>query len=452
MIDVLLADDEPSIRLTLGDALRAEGYRVSTVADGQQALALVTSQVFDVVITDIRMPKADGLSVLRKVRAESPTTDVILITAHAEVEDAVTALKEGAADYLTKPFELDEMTVRVQRLAERRQLQRELDAARLALSRASSSPIIGRSPAMARLRKRIDTIAPSEVSVVIVGESGTGKELVARALHEGSPRSEAPFVAVSCAAFPETLIEAELFGHQAGAFTGANKARDGRFKTADGGTLFLDEVGEVPLTVQAKLLRVLQDGAVEPLGTNRSINVDVRVLCATHRDLKQMIAEGTFREDLYYRLKVLDINVPALRDRRGDLPLLVEYFLDRFTKAGAERPTISPRAWAALSEYPFPGNVRELEHTVQHAVVLAGGGEIDLEHLPDDIAGLVAAGTESTGGKTVRPLAVAAREFEREYLLRALELSDGKRTEAAERLGISRKTLWEKLRAHGIGG
>jgi DNA-binding NtrC family response regulator len=450
MFEVLLADDEPSIRLTVGDALKGAGYAVTLAADGAEAMRCIESRPFDLVISDIRIPKVDGLTIFKNVRQIAPHTDIVLITAFGEVADAVMALRGGAHDYLTKPFDIDELLVRIQRLAERRAMQGELENARLALAKQGSSAlIVGQSPVMLQLTKRLETVASSDVSVVVTGESGTGKELVARTLHTLSPRRDRPFVAVNCAAFPETLIEAELFGHERGAFTGAVKRRDGRFKAADGGTLFLDEIGEIPAMVQAKLLRVLQEGVIEPLGTNQGIKVDVRIVCATHRNLKELISSGRFREDLYYRLNVLDLHVPALRDRRGDLPLLVEYFLRKFGKADAQPPSIAPRAWAALSHYGFPGNVRELEHAMRHAVVLAAGREIDLEHLPADIAG-AAPRAETHDSSIIRPLATAAKEFEREYLLRVLQITKGKRAVAADLLGISRKNLWEKLRAHGV--
>jgi two-component system, NtrC family, response regulator AtoC len=340
--------------------------------------------------------------------------------------------------------------LQMERIAAQRALKRELEQARAELSqRKSGSAIIGRSPPMLRLLDRIDTIAQSDAPVLITGESGTGKELVARTLHERSVRRAKPFIAVNCAAFPETLLEAELFGHERGAFTGAVKRRDGRFKAADGGTLLLDEIAEVPLPAQAKLLRVLQEGTVEPLGTNESTHVDVRIISATHRNLRERIKEGRFREDLYYRLNVLDIEIPPLRERRGDLPLLLQYFLNKFTQPGKPTPSISPRAWAVLSQYAFPGNVREFAHAIEHAVVLAGGGEIDVEHLPAGIAG-AADGSSTPGSGSLRSLGSALKEFEREYLLRALAQAGGKKMKAAEILGISRKNLWEKLRLHGI--
>lgn len=449
MLTILLVDDEPSIRLSVGDALVDAGHRVTRAVDGAEALALCEEFSFDLVVTDISMPRVDGLTLFRKLRDISPTTDVILMTAYGRVDAAVMALKQGAEDYLTKPFAVEELLVRVQRIAERRALKHELNAARSRLAIPGPS-IIGQSPVMARVLERIDTIAASEASVLILGESGTGKELVAKRLHEQSSRRSKPMISVNCAAFPETLIESELFGYEKGAFTGAASRRDGRFKAADGGTLFLDEVAEIPLQVQAKLLRVLQEGVFEPIGTNTPTKVNVRLISATHRDLRARIRDGLFREDLFYRLNVLDVRLPPLHERRGDLPLLVDAFLKRAVARGGTAPTgISPRAWAALSDYLFPGNVRELQHAIEHAVVLARGGEIDLEHLPRDIVGI----TEIKPGEhptAIRSLGAAAKEFEREHLLRALHSAHGKRGKAAEMLGISRKNLWEKLKAHNI--
>jgi DNA-binding NtrC family response regulator len=458
MLDILLVDDEPDFRMLVGDALRDAGHRVTLAANGAEGLAAISANVFDVMICDIRLPKVDGLTLFRRVRQESPGTDVILITAHAAVADAVAALKEGAYDYLTKPFDVDEIILQMERIGVQRALKRELEQARAELSQrrngtgpGGAGAIIGRSPPMLRLADRIETIAQSDAPVLITGESGTGKELVARTLHERSSRRGKAFIAVNCAAFPETLLEAELFGHERGAFTGAVKRRDGRFKAADGGTLLLDEIAEVPLPAQAKLLRVLQEGTVEPLGTNEVTRVDVRIISATHRNLRERIKEGRFREDLYYRLNVLDIEIPPLRERRGDMPLLLQYFLNKFAQPGKPTPTIGPRAWAVLSQYHFPGNVREFAHAIEHAVVLASGGEIDVEHLPAGITGTTDGGGGSTGGQ-LRSLSAALKEFEHEYLMRALAQANGKKMKAAEILGISRKNLWEKLRLHGIAG
>jgi DNA-binding NtrC family response regulator len=449
-LDVLLVDDEPDIELLAGEALRDAGHRVTAVKDGAEALELVRARAFDLMICDIRLPKLDGLTLFRQTRQQSPDTTVILMTAFAAVQDAVDAVKEGAHDYLTKPFEIDEITLRVKRIAEHRALLRELEVARAELAKEGiSEVIIGRSVQMLRLLDRVNTIAPSHAPVLLQGESGTGKELVARALHERGARRGKAFVAVNCAAFPETLLEAELFGHERGAFTGAVKKRDGRFRAAHAGTLLLDEVAEMSMPAQAKLLRVLQEGVIEPLGTNESVRVDVRVISATNRNLKERVDEGLFREDLYYRLNVLNIDIPPLRERKGDLPLLVQFFLNKLGKptAGAS-PRLSQAAWAALAQFSFPGNVRQLEHAIQHAIVLAGDSDIDVRHLPRDIAH--AGDIVLAGSPVPRPLGAAMKEFEREYLLRALAEADGKRTLAAEILGISRKNLWEKLRMHGF--
>src|SRR5262249_5216138 len=335
---------------------RDAGHRVSLASNGAEGLALISSNVFDVMICDIRLPKVDGLTLFRRVRQESPGTDVILITAHAAVADAVAALKEGAYDYITKPFDIDEIILQMERIGAQRALKRELEPARAERSQRKAGPngaraIVRRSPPSLRLADRVATTAQSAAPVVITGESGPGQELIARTLHGRSARSAKPFIAVNCAAFPETLLEAELFGHERGAFTGAVKRRDGRFKAADGGTLLLDEVAEVPLPAQAKLLRVLQEGTVEPLGTNEGTRVDVRIISATHRNLKEGVAEGLFREDLYYRLNALNIDTPPLRERKGDLPLLVQFFLKKLGKQGVAAPRLSQAAWAALAQF-----------------------------------------------------------------------------------------------------
>ncbi len=445
MLDILVVDDEPSILLPLAGVLRSEGHQVATASDGVSAMSALTAHAFDVVICDVRMQKMDGFAVFRRARTELPSTHVILMTAYATVPDAVTAMKEGALDYLPKPFDINKLLERLQQIAKERELAKQMQAAHTS-GDTSASKFIGKSPAVMRLFERIEKFADSNASVLITGESGTGKELVARILHEKSRRSKNPFVAVNCGAFPETLIEAELFGHERGAFTGAVKRREGRFKAADSGTLFLDEVPELQLPSQSKLLRVLQEGAFEPLGTNTTISTDVRVISATHRNLKALVAEGKFREDLFYRLNALELTIPPLRERGEDLLLLVDHFLKRF-KVGDKSPTISGRALAALAEYPFPGNVRELEHAIEHAVVLAEGGEVDTAHLPPEIVGEPNA---AAGEKRIRPLPEAMREFERAYLKRVVQQANGKRGEAAQMLGISRKNLWEKLRGYGF--
>jgi two-component system, NtrC family, response regulator AtoC len=423
MLQILLADDESSVRLGIAEALRDRGHHVVEAADGAEAQVILSRQQFDLLLTDVRMPKMNGMELFRFARTNFPSTDVVMMTGYGEVSQAVTALKEGAFDYLTTPVGLEEIIFRIDRLQEKRALLHQLESARAELRRLASGNLIGRSPAMVRLLETVDTVAQSDAPVMISGETGTGKELVARRIHELSARRSAPFVAVNCASFPDALLETELFGPE------------GRFKSAKGGTVMLDEVAEIPLPVQAKLLNVLQEGAS-----------DVRVVAATHRDLKERIQEGLFREDLFYRLNVLDISIPALRDREGDLPLLVKYFLDRFSQG---KTAISPPAWAALARHPFYGNVRELEHAIERAVVLSRGQEIRIEHLPDSIAGETKHAPRPEGGG-IRSLGVVLKEFEREYLLRALKAADGKKARAADMLGISRKNLWEKCKALGI--
>jgi DNA-binding NtrC family response regulator len=453
VLDVLLIDDEPDLRELLHEQLREAGYQVQIAADGEQGMDRLVRHIFDVVICDVRLPRLDGLRLLRHIRKETPSTEVILMTAYADVAQAVSALKEGAYDYLIKPFDIDELLGQTRRLAENRLLRQELERARGELT-DRKTPLVGESPAIKRVLKLIAMVSLSDAPVLITGESGTGKEVVAGIIHHDSVRGDKPFVVVNCGALPENLVEAELFGHERGAFTGAVRRRDGRFKAADGGVLFLDEIAELPAAAQAKLLRVLQEGTFEPLGTNTPVHADVRIISATHQDLAQQVKSGLFREDLFYRVNVIEIVLPPLRERPGDLPLLLRHFVERFTPKGASPPAIAPTAWATFMNYPFPGNVRELSHAVEHAMVLSGGKEIDVRHLPpamlDNRTSVEVGGASLSNAGRVRPLHVALREFEQEYLQHALKATDGKRTRAAALLGISRKTLWEKLRDTGL--
>ena len=447
-LDILVVDDDQATRLSLAYALTDAGHKVTEAEDGEEALARVAERAFDVALVDVRLPKLDGLTVARRMRLKAPTTSVILMTAFARVPDAVAALREGVYDYVTKPFDPEELSLRViGHIAEHRALRQELEAARkLVASRDAGSPIIGNAPSMIQLVERINTAAQSDAPVLIRGESGTGKELVAHTLHARGPRKNRPFVAVNCAAFPETLIEAELFGHERNAFPGALRSREGRFLAADGGTLLLDEIAELPLASQSKLLRVLEEGVIRPLGTNDKVPVNVRIVSATNHDLRALIAQGKFREDLLFRIAVLDLDIPPLRERRADLPLLLAHFLRKFCP-GRVPPGISPRAWAALLEYPFPGNVRELAHALERAVVLAQGSEIDLDHLPEDVTRTpLSRGTK----ESFRPLAAAARAFEKDYIVRALRLANDDHLQAAELLGLSVQNLDEKLEEHGV--
>jgi DNA-binding NtrC family response regulator len=449
MLKVLVVDDEPDLRDLLAEELAEQGHEVACAADGAEALSMTAEVVYDVVLTDVRLPKVDGLTLLRRIRERAPATDTIVMTGYANIPAAVAILKEGAFDYLTKPVRIDELGIQMSRLETFRRLHQDLADARARLAETTGDElIVGHSPEIERLMKRLAAVAPSDASVVIRGESGTGKELVARALHEGSARAGKAFVAVNCAAFPDTLLESELFGHERGAFTGATGRRVGRFQAADGGTLFLDEVAELSQAAQVKLLRVLQEGTIEPLGSDQTIEVDARIVAATHRDLRKEIAEGRFREDLYYRINTIELAIPPLRERTGDLPVLVNHFIRRFSNPRTPIAGLTWRAWSALEGYAFPGNVRELMHAVEHAVLLAGGEQIDIEHLPSAIVG--GGGRSDARAETMLPLAEAMRAFERSYLVRALSDFEGKRAMTAESLGISRKNLWEKLRQHGI--
>jgi DNA-binding NtrC family response regulator len=457
VLEILLIDDEPELLELLEEQLSDAGHNVRTAVDGAAGAESLDRQVFDIVICDVRLPRVDGLTLFRRIRKESPHTEVILMTAYSDVGQAVSALKEGAYDYLTKPFDIDELLLQVRRIDENRGLRRELENVRGELSeRGSQTALVGESPSIRRVHDLIRMVSQSDAPTLVTGESGTGKEVVGRLIHEQSSRRDKPFVAVNCGALAENLIEAELFGHERGAFTGAVKKRDGRFKAAHGGTLLLDEVAELPLAAQAKLLRVLQEGVVEPLGTNTPVRVDVRIISATHRNLAERIKTGAFREDLFYRINVIEIQLPPLRERLSDLPLLLRHFIQRLKAPGAPVPSISAAAWAAISQYRFPGNVRELSHAVEHALVLSGGGEIDVAHLPPSMQGTRAEIPEERRldleSPVVRPLHLAIRDFEHQYLLRALKAADGKRTRTADMLGISRKTLWEKLRHNGDNG
>jgi DNA-binding NtrC family response regulator len=450
VLDILLLDDEPDLLALLADQLGETSHRVTTAADGEAGANLLDTRAYDLVLCDVRLPRVDGITLLRRIRKDAPATEVIMMTGSSDVAQAVSALKEGAYDYLRKPFDVDELLLQIQRIEENRILRRELNGVREELS--SSTPktsLLGQSPTIRRVQDLITMVAQSEAPVLVSGESGTGKEVVARLIHQQGARRDQPFVAVNCGALAENLVEAELFGHERGAFTDAVKKRDGRFKAADGGTLLLDEVAELPLAAQAKLLRVLQEGTFEPVGSNVAVRVNVRIISATHRNLAHRVKAGSFREDLYYRINVIEIPLPPLRERPGDLPILLRHFIQRFAAPKGYLPGISPAAWAALARYPFPGNVRELSHAVEHAMVLAGGRDIDVAHLPPAIVGEPVPSKphlEDTQPQSVRPLHLALRDFEHQYLLRALDVTEGKRTRTAELLGISRKTLWEKLR------
>ncbi|GAB4151727.1 MAG: sigma-54 dependent transcriptional regulator [Planctomycetota bacterium] len=447
---ILLVEDEPTIALTLGDDLEAEGHEVVRVGDGKEAIELLGQRSFDCVITDVRLPGADGLEVLRAAKRARPGTEVLVMTAYATIEHVVEAMREGADDYIQKPFLNEAVIERMRRVArfrallvENRRLKDELCGA----AGAEGLPgVIGRSRAMQDVVKTVRTVAATDASVLIEGESGTGKERVARALHRLSGRKDRPFVALSCGSLPDTLLETELFGHEKGAFTDAQRLRRGRFELADGGTIFLDDIDDMPLQVQVKLLRVLQEREFERVGGEAVVRVDIRVVSATKVPLLDLVRKGRFREDLYYRLNVVPIRLPPLRERELDVPLLAQHFIE---KLGDGRGyTIKTDVLEAMCEYPWPGNVRELENHIAQAIAMAGGSTVlRKEHLlPVDKTRRAA--LEPAGSlKTLREVLV---EAEREHLKLVLRSVGGHRTKAASVLGISRKVLWEKLKDYGI--
>jgi len=446
---ILLAEDEVTIFVTLRDALDAAGHDVLGAEDTDAALRALDENAPEMVITDIRMPGKGGMAVLERSLALDPARPVMLMTGFGTIDQAVGAMRLGAVDYVTKPFRNESIVQRVATYARVRDLEAENEELRERLrTSAGFAGVVGASPAMARVFERIRMVAKSEATVLIQGESGTGKERAALVLHQESGRADGPFVAISCAALPENLLEAELFGHEKGAFTDAHRERRGRFELADGGTLFLDDIDDMPLAVQVKLLRVLQERRFERLGGETTRAVDIRVVVATKVDLRELVREGKFREDLFYRVNVVPILLPPLREREGDVPLLLQHMIERH---GGGRPfRVSRSTLGLLERYPWPGNVRELENSVQRAIALAGPGDelAPRDLLPQDPRWRGA--TEVP--ERVAPLREVLRAAETEHIRRVLELTGGHRSQSAELLGISRKVLWEKLRDLGIEG
>jgi two-component system, NtrC family, response regulator PilR len=455
--DILIVDDERSMREFLGIYLRREGYRIEAAAGGKEALAALKSRTFDLVITDLRMPDIDGLSILEEAKRLHADTEVIVVTAFSTTETAIAAMKAGAHDYLTKPFKIDEVGLVVARAIEKRRLARENVALRDEIKgRYKLERLLGKSPPMQRVFDVLRKVASTRTSVLLIGESGTGKELAARALHELSPRTDHSFVAVNCGAIPETLLESELFGHVKGAFTGASADKQGLFEAANTGTLLLDEVAELPVSMQVKLLRVLQERKVKPVGGVAEREVDVRIVAATNRDLETEVEKGTFRQDLYYRLNVIQIRLPPLRERREDLPLLVDHFIRKFS-AEHSRNVVSaaPEVMSALMSYHFPGNVRELENMIERAVTLATTDWLGIDAFPNLI------GLQGTT-PSVNAIANIAdegldlerhmEEYERTILIKALEKTGGNRTEAARLLRVSFRSMRYRLSKLGITG
>lgn len=449
---ILIVDDERNLRRVLAAHLKREGWEVEEAADGSEALERLAQGTWSLVITDLKMPNLDGLGLLEQTAARHPNLPVVLITAHGTIETAVTAMKRGAFDYITKPFDQEELLAVVRKgLATGERRGRE---ARRPAPVGTAFEIIGASPAIQTMLKMIDRVADSPSSVLIQGETGTGKELIARALHQKSARASKPFIAVNCGAIPENLMESEFFGYEKGAFTGAASSKPGRFELADGGTLFLDEIGELPKPMQVKLLRVLQEQTLERVGGVKTIRVDVRVLSATHQDLKQQIKEGRFREDLYYRLNTVTLKLPALRERKEDLPLLTDHLLRKYSDR-LHRPLrgMSPETQAALSVYDYPGNIRELENIIERGVLLSQGPLLRLEDLPEELhrtPSLTAREESSSPDRIKERMKSIKGQMEREMIVAALYETGGNVTLAAKQLGLSRKGLQLKMKAYQI--
>jgi nitrogen regulation protein NR(I) len=476
---VLVVDDEANIRMVLCEVLRREGLQPDQCSNGADALERVKAEDFDIVIMDVRMPRMDGITALKEMIRVRPETAVLIITAHGTEKTALEAIEAGAYDYFTKPFDINEVRVVVRRAAERIRLLKSLRAVKEeAVGRYSFDRIIGQSSAMRDVFENIKRVLDNDVTVLVTGESGTGKELIAAALHHNSSRRNGPFIKVNTVAIPETLLESEMFGHERGSFTGAFQQKIGKVEAADGGTLFLDEIGDMPLALQGKLLRVLQEREIQRVGSTKSLKVDIRVVCATNRDLLPMVQQGTFREDLYYRINVLPIHIPPLRQRREDIPLLLDHFIQFYNpRLGKSIRAISPEVLDRFLNYPWPGNVRELENIVQRTMLMTKGDTVNVEDLPPV---LKAARTSSSGSGVVMMLEAdnPLKDLDLERLLdrcdfsvpladrltqitdhiekflikAALTKTDGHRQESADLLGISRKSLHNKMVRYELFG
>lgn len=458
MYSILVVDDEPNYLVVLSELLKDEGFEVFTAPDGMAGLAIVDEVDLDIVITDMQMPGMDGMRFLQEVKSRQPDLPVIVITAFAEVDKAVRAMQAGAFSYLAKPFSNDELIITLKKAGQHYSLIRENTRLRDEIKGKSGfSGMVGKNPKMLQVYQLIEKVSPTHASVLITGESGTGKELVAKAIHMNSPRESQPFIAVNCAALSENLLESELFGHEKGAFTGAVAMRKGRFELADTGTIFLDEVGEIPLPLQSKLLRVLQEKTFERVGSGKTIEVDVRIISATNRDLREEVAAGRFREDLFYRLNVIPINLPALRERMDDMRLLAEYFVEKYRKELVKpRLQISPDALKLLMKLPWEGNIRELENTIERAAILCAGDIIEAEDVQPD--------TLYTEEKSSIPQEIDLRQFfpeeaglndvlhaiEKTMLTQALIDTDYVQARAADKLGITKSLLQYKMKKYRI--
>ncbi|KNY28092.1 sigma-54-dependent transcriptional regulator [Pseudobacteroides cellulosolvens] len=448
MKKILIADDEKNMRWILGKTLRDEGFTIVEAADGQEAFELFIDQEPDMIILDYRMPEIDGLDVLKRIKMMDQRVPVIMITAHGSTDAAVEAMKLGAIDYISKPFDIEELKITIKKALNIEELNNTIDYLKTRVSEAYDTRIIGSSKKMQDVFDLIDKVADTPATVLITGESGTGKELVANAIHNKSSRKDKPYIKVNCGAIPETLIESELFGYEKGAFTGAQSRKVGRFDRSQGGTLFLDEIGELPLHLQVKILRVLQEREFERVGGTEVIKADVRVIAATNRDLEKMVQEGTFREDLLYRLKIIPIQIPALRERKEDIPQLVDYFISKFVKEMNKEPVkMYEDALNILTNYDFPGNIRELENIIERSVILASDGVITASILPKEVV----KGAYSKRDIFILPSGgISIEEVEESFVRQALDLAKGNQTQAAKLLGISRHALIYRLEKYKI--
>jgi len=455
MSKILIVDDEKLMRMSVEDKLVKEGYAVTSFATATEALNVINSANFDVVITDLRLPKMDGMEFLKEIKKLSPETVVIIMTAYGSIENAVTAMKEGAYDYITKPFSLEELIVKLQRALKHKDMLTENTLLRQHISNQYGyQNIIGKSEPMKQVFENIRTVSNRDTTILIHGESGTGKELTAGAIHYNSNHKNGPFVKVSCAMLSREILESELFGHEKGSFTGAIKTRHGRFELANGGTIFLDDIDDIPLEMQVKLLRVLQERKFERVGGEETVSVHVRVICATKKDLKELVHEGRFREDLYYRINVVAINLPPLRNRKEDIPLLANYFIKKYSdQQVARRLTLSKEALNALLSYNWPGNIRELENAIEHAVAFCSSDIITEKDLPANI-------TETKPQPDIIPsdfstldsldLQKTMNEVERRILIWAFQKTEGNQIRMSELLHMPRTTLQNKLLRHNI--
>lgn len=445
---VLIVDDDQGHLAMLATMIKGWGYEAEKAEDGQEAVARVKEKAFDALLMDVRMAKLGGIEALKEIKEYNPAIPVLIMTAYSSVESAKEALKAGAYDYLTKPLDFDELRITMERALDHTRLREENRALRQRMDSSSVQPnIIGRSRPMKELLDMLAMVAPTEATVLVTGESGTGKELIAKAVHAGSPRKNGPLVVVNCAALAESLLESELFGHEKGAFTGADRRREGRFQQAHRGSIFLDEIGEISQAMQAKLLRAIQEREVQRVGSDKPVSVDVRIIAATNRDLRKEVEEGRFREDLFYRLNVVTLRVPSLRERKEDIPLLAQHFLTRFAEKNRKKlKGFTPQAMDALLRHDWPGNVRELENAIERAVILSLGDYVSERELPLLVVGEISTEMQPhfvQGGDR------SLEDVEREAILATLDKTGGNKSETARVLGITRATLHKKLRQYG---